>query len=350
MIRNESKKKIEYLVKYMIEQEVAPAISLAVITKNDSFMVCGGYKQIIDEQIENTNDTIFDLASISKVLVTTTLILKLMEDGLLSLKSKVKDILPEFIYPNITIKHLITHTSGLPSDLVGYKDMSKEEMIRNIYEVPFEYETGTQVLYSDLGFILLGFLITKLKGDFQQYASEVLFTPLKMKDTGYNLNISLLERIASTENSKERGLIRGSVHDGKAYKLGGVSGNAGCFSTLADISNFVKMLLNNGIFDGKQILHPLSIELMTTLQTEGLNEKRGLGWILGDKNYPLGDYASEQTIFHTGFTGPSILVDFEKEIGVITLANRIHPSRENKKILDYRNQIHNITLLVETMN
>ena len=345
MMRNENKKRIEALVQYMVENDISPAVSLAVITKTDSFMTYGGYKQITPEKIENEANTIYDLASISKVLVTTTLILKLMEEGLLSLKKKVKDILPKFNYPDITIKHLITHTAGFPADLANYKKMSKEEMIDAIYHVPLEYETGTKVVYSDLGFILLGLVITSIKGSLETYAQEVLFTPLKMKDTGYNPSSELMSRIASTEVSEERGHICGSVHDGKAFKLEGVSGHAGVFSTINDISNFVKMLLQDGVFEGKQILHSATIALMTTLQTEGLNEKRGLGWILSDPNYPLGDYASARTIFHTGFTGSSILIDFEKGVGVVTLSNRVHPSRENKKILEYRNQIHNLGLL-----
>ena len=345
MIRSEYKKRMEALVEYMVENEISPAVSFAVITKTDSFVTYAGYKQIIPEKIENEANTIYDLASISKVLVTTTLILKLMEEGQLSLKKKVKDILPEFAYSDITIKHLITHTAGFPADLVDYKKLSKDEMIAAIYHVPLEYETGTKVVYSDLGFILLGLVITKIKGSLETYAQEALFTPLKMKDTGYNPSNEVISRIASTEDSKERGLICGCVHDGKAFKLEGVSGNAGVFSTISDISNFVKMLLQDGVFEGKQILHSETIALMTTVQTEGLNEKRALGWILSDFSYPLGDYASDKTIFHTGFTGPSILVDFEKGIGVVVLANRVHPSRENKKIFEFRNQIHNLGLL-----
>jgi len=347
-MHNENKRKIEALVNHMVECNVAPAVSLAVVSKEETLMFYAGYKQVIPDKIENTQDAIFDLASISKVLVTTSLILKLMEDGLLSLKTKVKDVLAEFVHLDITVSHLITHTSGLPSDVINYKSMSKEEMIEAIYHVPLEYETGTKVLYSDVGFILLGFIIMKIKGDFESYAKEVLFSPLKMKDTGYNSSIEVLDRIVSTESSKDRGVIRGVVHDGKAFKLGGVSGNAGCFSTLSDMSNFAKMILNNGRFDGKQVLHPLSIRKLTTLYTEGLNEKRSLGWVLSDESYPIGDYASEKVIFHTGFTGPSVLIDFEKEIAVITLANRIHPSRENKKIIEFRNQIHNLTLLANT--
>lgn len=350
MIRNESKVQIEQLVRYLIEEEASPAISLAVVSRFESFRVFAGNRQLFPEAVKNDPETIYDLASISKVLVTVPLILKLMEEGLLSLKTRVQEILPEFVHAELTIRHLITHTSGLPSDLKDYKKLSKEEMIAKIYKLKLEYEPGTKVLYSDIGFILLGFVIEKLKGNLADYAKTVIFEPLKMKDSCYNPGPELKKRIAATEDSRERGLIHGEVHDGKAYKLGGISGNAGCFSSIQDISNFVKMLLNRGTFDGRQILNPYSLQLMMTLQTAGLNEKRGLGWILNDINYPLGDYASDSVIFHTGFTGPSILVDFAKGIGVITLANRVHPSRENKKLLELRNNIHNVTLLADTDN
>ena len=140
------------------------------------------------------------------------------------------------------------------------------------------------------------------------------------------------------------GVVRGVVHDGKAFKLGGVSGHAGVFSTLEDISHYITMLLNDGVYNGQRFFSKRTIELLQKCQTVGLNEKRSIGWVLSDPNYALGDYASDACLYHTGFSGPSIIVDFKLGIGVVTLANRVHPTRSNTKILTARNNIHNLAL------
>ena len=139
------------------------------------------------------------------------------------------------------------------------------------------------------------------------------------------------------------GTVRGVVHDGKAYKLGGISGHAGVFSTVQDVTTYVRMLLNDGVMEnGKRFFSRRSIELLKKCQTEGLNERRSIGWVISDPNYALGDYYSDTCLYHTGFSGSCIVVDFVKGMGVITLANRVHPTRDNKKILTARNNIHNL--------
>ena len=335
--------KVDSLMKQLIEDNVAPGISIAVVTENEKWMNCYGNRQLIPEVEANTIDTIWDLASISKVLVTTTCILKLIEEGLISLDTTIKSIIPELQNETLTIKECITHTSGFPADVVGYKTMSKEEVYEKVYTMDKEAELVNKVNYSDVNFIILGLVIARLKGSLDAYAREVMFEPLQMFNTYYCPGPELKSRCAAYEEIEARGgVVRGVVHDGKAYKLGGVSGHAGAFSTLEDITHFVEMLLNDGVYHGERFFEESTIELLKTCQTPDKNEFRSIGWILSDKNYPLGDYFSEHTIYHTGFSGPSILVDLEKKLGCIVLCNRVHPSRDNKKILTARKDIHNV--------
>ena len=344
-----NEKKLEALKQYLqqcVEEGIFPGCNCSVITKDDKWTCSVGYKQLVPEKEANGLDTIYDLASISKVLVTTTCILKLIEEGTITLKTKIADILPQFGQKELTIKDCITHSSGLPADINGYKQMKDDaDMIEAVWKMELEYPTGTQVKYSDVNFILLGLVIAKLKGSLDGYAKQVMFDPLEMSETGYRPDASLRLRCCAEEVMESRGgVVRGVVHDGKAFKLGGVSGHAGVFSTLEDISHYITMLLNDGVYKGKQFFSKRTIELLQKCQTVGLNEKRSIGWVLSDPNYALGDYASDACLYHTGFSGPSIIVDFKLGIGVVTLTNRVHPSRSNTKILTARNNIHNLAL------
>lgn len=328
------------------ENGTFPGCNCAVVTRDEKWMTSVGARQLVPVREENDLDTIYDLASISKVLVTATCILKLIEEGMLTLKTPIAEILPEFSQKKLTIKDCITHTSGLPADINGYKTMKDaEEMIAAVWKMELEYPTGTLVRYSDVNFILLGLVIARLKGSLDDYARQIMFEPLEMTETGYCPEPSLKSRCSAEEVMESRGgTVRGVVHDGKAFKLGGISGHAGVFSTLEDITHYVQMLLNDGVYKGKRFFSRRTIELLQKCQTEGLNERRSIGWLLSDPNYALGDYFSDACLYHTGFSGPSIIVDFRHGLGVITLANRVHPSRSNQKILTARNNIHNLAL------
>ena len=344
-----NEKKLNALKTYLeraVEDGVFPGCNCAVLTRDEKWMVSVGYKQLVPEKEENDLDTIYDLASISKVLVTTTCILKLIEEGTLTLKTRIADILPQFCQKELTIRDCITHSSGLPADINGYKQMKDDkEMLEAVWNMPLEFATGTRVKYSDVNFILLGLVIAKLKGSLDGYARQVMFEPLQMKDTGYNPDPSLISRCCAEEVMESRGgTVRGVVHDGKAFKLGGISGHAGVFSTLEDVSHFVSMLLNDGVYNGQRFFSRRTMELLCKCQTEGLNERRSVGWVLSDPHYALGDYYSDACLYHTGFSGPCILVDFKAGIGVITLANRVHPTRQNNKLLTARDNIHNLAL------
>lgn len=328
------------------EDNVFPGANLVLINENDIKFKSAGYKQ--KEPLAELNDlnTLYDLASVSKVLVTATCILKLIEEGLLSLNYLVSDILPDVVEKDLTIRHCLTHTSGLPSDIANYKQMSKEELLCTCFNTTSILPKNSQVIYSDINFIYLGLIIEKLKGSLQSYAQDVVFTPCEMIHTGYNPDTSLITQCASTEYVEARGgVVRGKVHDGKAHIFNGISGHAGVFSTIQDISNFLSMMLNNGKYKGKEILSPYSIGLLQTCLTPNLNEHRSIGWVLSDRSYGLGDYFSSHTIFHTGFSGTSILIDFDKKIAASVLSNRVHPSRTNRKFYTRLNSIHNLSYL-----
>ena len=337
----------EYLRQYIkscIDNKVFPGACFGIITRQESEIYAEGHSDLIPVKKLTNAEVIYDLASLSKVISTTTIILKLIEDGQVTLFTKVCDILPAFKHKDITIYNLLTHTSGLPADIKELGE-SKQDMIKRVFSIELEYETGKKVMYSDIGYILLGFIIEKMAGPIDVYFNENIAKPLNMKDTCYNPKENLMDRCAPTEDTKLRGCIKGIVHDEKAYVLGGVGGHAGLFSNVRDLGKFCKMMLNNGSFKGKRILSENSIKMILNYNTEGLNEKRGLGWNIKDKfdySSSIGDLASESTIYHTGFTGTSMFIDFENQFAFIFLTNRVHPSRDNMELIKLRKNINNI--------
>jgi CubicO group peptidase (beta-lactamase class C family) len=291
----------------------------------------------VPESREMTRDTIFDLASVTKVVVTVPLALRLVEQGLWQLDDPLARFLPEFNGHAITINHLLTHTAGIPPWAnLFYYGQDRERAKRLLYTDRWPLTRpllppGQRVIYSDLGFILLGEAIAKLTGKpLDRLAQEWIFTPLGMKDTMFNPPISLKSRIAPTENdSQQGGVLAGTVHDETAWAMAGVSGHAGLFSTAVDLAVYAQMLLNGGFYRNARILSYRSIESMISLHTEGLNERRGFGWILQGKiTTSVGDLLSERAFGHTGFTGTSLWIDPHYELIVILLTNRVHPTRE----------------------
>lgn len=337
-----------------IEQEIKnskiPGANYALVFQDKVILGSVGNRAILPEIENNTIDTIYDMASLSKVIATTTAILQLLEQGRLRLQTKVKTYLPYFQYGQITIWHLLTHTSGLPEGLKGLMNLhSLDEVWTQIYETQLIYETGMKIHYSDIGFILLGKIvevITKMPLD--MYTKQYIFSPLAMNDTGYCPQMK--ERCAPTEyrnNALYQGIQRGTVHDETAYLLGGVAGHAGLFSTVEDCSHFIQMILNEGMYQDKQILSPQTIARIFQPEVEmhqgvAIYEViRSLGWMIGGLGGPNGDLTSPKTIHHTGFTGTSIFIDRVHGIGFCLLTNRVHPTRDNVDHIDMRGRIAN---------
>jgi beta-N-acetylhexosaminidase len=302
-----------------------------------------------------TDSTIYDMASLTKVVVTTTSAMMLVQQKRLDLDAPVERYLPEFSAaansdPNpawrarITVRMLMLHDSGLPAHRDFYKDAKgHDEVLTKVLAEPLAHEPGTQVEYSDLGFILLGEVIERLTGEtLEQFAKGHIFAPLGMSDTMYNPPASLRARIAPTELDTDfrKRLLRGEVHDENAFALGGVSGNAGLFSTAGDVAAFAQMLLNGGIYAHHRLLARATIQEFTARQTVG-DSARTLGWdVPTPPNSAAGHYFSSSAYGHTGFTGTSLWLDPERDLFVVLLSNRVNPTRTNEQIRQVRPAIH----------
>lgn len=291
-----------------------------------------------------TADIIYDLASVSKAVGTTTAATMLAESGRLLLDVPVQDYLPEFKGPNkdkVRVLNLLTHTAGFPAFLPLYKEAKGyQQVLKTIYETPLIYEPGTKTLYSDLGMILLGEILSRAAGQpLDRFIAGHLFDPLGMKSTFYNPPRSLLEHIAPTENDPWRNrVVRGEVHDENAYAMGGVAGHAGLFSSGHDLAVFAQMMLNGGIYDHRRYLTPDIIARFTAAQGSA-ESARAIGWGKPSPTNWTGKVFSASAFGHTGFTGTSIWIDPEKQLFIILLTNRVHPSRANLKIDEARQTI-----------
>ena len=297
--------------------------------------------------------TMYDIASLTKVVVTTTLVEKLVEGDFpspLSLDSPIERYLPEWTTGpmpewrhKVTVRHLMTHTSGLPPFKEYWRtSTSKQETLRRIFAEPLEYEPGSKVVYSDLGIILMAEIIQRLTGKpLDQLAKECIFDPLGMQQSMYNPPKKLWPEIAPTEfdNQLRHRLVQGEVHDENAFAIGGVSGHAGVFSTAPDLAVLCQMLLNGGVYAHQRILKRATIAQFTAPQTLAQNT-RTLGWVVPTENSSSGHYFSVHSYGHTGFTGTTIWVDPDRQLFVVLLTNRVHPTRENHKITEVRPAVH----------
>ena len=345
----------------LLEKELAkntfPGAAAAVVTKNKII-----YKNILGlaqkepEQRKLCKDTIFGLASLTKVIVTTSSVMKLIEMGKINLYDYIKDYFPELpkAKEEITIYHLLTHTSGYQAIIKLWdKGLDYQQKIKYISDLELENEIGEVVNYSDPNFILLGELVQRVSGkNLHEFSQQHFFKPLDMNNTAYNplTNIKGIDKsdIAATEYcSWRKKMIIGEVHDENAYSLGGISGHAGLFSNIEDLSKFVMMLLNNGTYQNKNIFSALTIKAMIKNWTKDLDQNRALGWDLKDNfRSSAGILLSDKAYGHTGFTGTSIWIDPELEIGMILLTNRVHPSRDNIDIISLRPRFHNLLAAV----
>jgi uncharacterized protein YbbC (DUF1343 family)/CubicO group peptidase (beta-lactamase class C family) len=281
-----------------------------------------------------TPDTIFDLASLTKVIATTTAVMQLVERGMISLEDPVADYWPEFKAhgkEDITVRELLTHYSGLRPDLDLKPEWSGyETALPMIVEETPVAVPGTRFIYSDINFETLGEIVRRVSGQpLEVFCAQNIFQPLGMKDTFFSPPPAVHDRIAPTQYQLgETGkMLWGEVHDLTAYNMGGVAGHAGLFSTADDLAIFAQMLLNGGTYAGARVLSPLSVEKMTTPQAPpDAMILRGLGWDIDSpyasnrgELYPLGSYG------HTGWTGTSIWIDPVSRTYVILLTNRVHP-------------------------
>jgi len=281
--------------------------------------------------------TIWDMASLTKVVAMTSAVMQLTEGGQLDLDAPVARYLPEFNGPakdRVTVRHLLTHSSGLPAWRPLYKETYTPVAARALaVATPLDTLPGVRMVYSDLGAIILGQIVERLSGErLDEYVTRHVFGPLGMTSTTYRPGNALLPRIAPTEfDSWRQRHIRGEVHDENAFGLGGVSGHAGLFSTGHDLARFVRMYLSGGALDGVRLVSPQTIRQFTTVQDSTLSN-RALGWETPNGSNSAGTIMKRPAFGHTGFTGTSIWMDPSRDLFVILLTNRVNPTRQNLRI------------------
>ncbi|PYR60140.1 MAG: hypothetical protein DMF91_12940 [Acidobacteria bacterium] len=330
------------LIEEAIVQRQLPG-AVVLIGRGDTVLYAHafGRRAVLPAPEPMTEDTLFDLASLTKVVATTTSVMKLVEDGRIRLSDPVARFIPEFARygkAQITIRHLLTHVSGLRPDLeldVEF-DGPKEAIRRACEEVPLA-RPGERFIYSDINFFLLGDIVERVSGErIDRYAARHIFEPLGMKETMFLPPESLRPRIAPTErcqplawpcNKPDAPFLRGVVHDPTARRMGGVAGHAGLFSTAADLSRFCRMLLNGGHLGSANILSPATVARMTSPSTPAaMADVRGLGWDIDSSlSANRGDLFPIESFGHTGFTGTSLWMEPQTKSYIVFLSNRVHP-------------------------
>ncbi|RBP38507.1 CubicO group peptidase (beta-lactamase class C family) [Roseimicrobium gellanilyticum] len=291
---------------------------------------CYGFRAKAPEKESISQDTIFDLASLTKVVATTPSIMLLVEQGRVKLDAPVSTYIPQFaggVRERITVRHLMVHTSGLKPGLPRNPAWSGYSSGMGWACVAFPTtDPDEKFRYSDINFILLGEIVRRVSGEpLDVFAAKHIFQPLGMKDTGFNPPASWRPRIAPTEKDETEILLRGVVHDPTSRRMGGVAGHAGLFSTVADVSRYARMILNNGELDGVRVLKPETVRLMTTPHTPaGMQDKRALGWDMDTPfSKPRGNFGAT-SFGHTGFTGTCLWIDPESRSFYVFLSSRLH--------------------------
>jgi CubicO group peptidase (beta-lactamase class C family) len=283
------------------------------------------------DQVDPTQ-SLFDLASLTKVVGTTTALMILFDEGKVLLDDPVSKYLPAFAGGEkdlVTVRLLLEHRSGLPAGRdIWRMAWSPEGARQAVIETPLAYHPGQYVEYSDLGADILGFVVEAVAGTtLDQYLAEHVWAPLGMTQTFFRPADSLKDRIAPTEISPPRGYpLRGEVHDENAFALGGIAGHAGLFSTAADLSVFAQMMLNGGEYNGVRLIADSTVGLFTRRAAR----TRALGWDTCGGDGSCGKYLSERAYGHTGFTGTSLWIDPDRDMFVILLTNRVHAARARR--------------------
>ncbi|QDI93143.1 serine hydrolase [Salicibibacter halophilus] len=345
---------IDDLIQQGIDDRVTPgAVVLTakngMIAKEDAY---GEVARYLDDDFTEMNnpvdmqtDTIFDVASITKVF-TAISAMQLYENGEFDLDDQVANYIPEFNEGDkseITIRHLITHTSGFEDWVPLYTEAdSREEAYDIVFSSELTHEPGSDYVYSDLNMISLAAVIEQITGErLDEYIEKNITEPLGMDDTMFNPPESLQERTAATEYQPdvERGLVWGEVHDENAWVMDGVSGHAGLFSTARDLAVFAQTFLNEGEYGEERILQPETVEKIGTNQLpDSLDDTHGLGWEL-DQAWYMGDLSESETIGHTGFTGTSVVINPNEQMMAILLTNRVHPTRKGASPNEIREHV-----------
>ena len=289
--------------------------------------------------------TLFDLASVTKVVATTSMAMALYERGLVDLEAPVAGTVPEFGSDDprrklVTFRMLLAHSSGLPGyEKLFLRAFTREALLREVIAVPLEHDPGTHAEYSDIGFILLGLALEKIAGEaIDIFCQRDVFGPLGMVHTGFNPPAGRRERIPPTADDRtfRKRIIQGEVQDENASVMGGVAGHAGLFSTAGDVATFAGTMLNQG----RPLISASTLEIFTRRETAPANTSRALGWDTPSQPSQSGRYFSQASFGHLGYTGTSLWIDPERNLAITLLTNRTWPDCSNQAIKQIRPEFH----------
>jgi beta-glucosidase-like glycosyl hydrolase/CubicO group peptidase (beta-lactamase class C family) len=365
--------RVDSIVLVAVTRSGIPGAALAVGRRGKLVRLRGYGWLDHDRARQVTPGTLYDMASLTKVVGTTTAVMLLEQEGRLSLDDRVVRWLPgwdrgDARKGSVTLRHLLTHSSGLVAGRPWYRDRAGRDAYRGaLYDEPLANDPGTTTVYSDLGAITLGFVVEAVTGQpLDAFLEARVFGPLAMDDTGFRPDSAVLARVAPTELDTlwRKELVRGRVHDENADALGGVAGHAGLFSTAFDAAVFTDMMLRLGVAppcrpevesgspctraraDSLRLVRPDLVSTYTKRQSDA--SSRGLGWDTPEGRSSAGDYFSAASFGHTGFTGTSIWIDPEQELYVVLLTNRVNPTRANQAHIELRRAVHDAVALAIT--
>ena len=349
------RRRMQDTVRLLLERAVADSASpgaFAVIGTSDGIIASFGAGRL-DWAPSPTPDehTLWDLASLTKVVGTTSAVMQLVGAGRLELDAPVQRYLPQWTgrqKERVTIRHLLTHTAGLPSWRPLHKEStSPGSALALVLATELDTVPGARMVYSDLGIVVLSQVVERVTGEsLDAWLARELFEPLGMRETTYRPPATLRERIAPTEWDPWRQRhLRGEVHDENAFALGGVAGHAGLFSSAHDLARFARMYLARGTLDGRRVLPEDEIDRFTRVQDPALSH-RALGWETPTGRNSAGTRLSARAFGHTGFTGTSLWMDPERDLFVLLLSNRVNPSRQNTRISAVRVQLADAAVTV----
>ncbi|HKW17794.1 MAG TPA: serine hydrolase domain-containing protein [Terriglobales bacterium] len=338
------------LLKDALERRVFPGASVAV-THSGNMVALNAVGQFTYEQVSPkvSTDTAFDVASLTKVIATTSMAMILYERGLLDLEMPIAQALPEFRGADeqreaVTFRQLLAHSSGLPAyEKLFLRARDKEELLRGAFSVPLKYSPGTHAEYSDIGFILLGVALERIANQaLDSFCQKEVFGPLGMCHTTYNPPASWKSRVPPTANDEtfRKRIIQGEVNDENASVMGGVAPHAGLFSTASDMAFFAHAILSGGA----PILRPETVRIFTQRQAFPTGTSRTLGWDTPSGDSQSGRYFSRSSFGHLGYTGTSLWIDPERRISVTLLTNRTWPDCSNKAITEVRPKFHDAVM------
>ena len=322
-----------------------PGAVAALISRDDETYIAYGFETYDPAAHPIREDSLFDVASLTKVVATATAIMQLVERKQLSLQDLACDFFPQLKQEpkdQITIYHLLTHTAGFPGgEPLSRQHKSRDEILEAIFSMNLLYSPGADRIYDDLGYILLGIIVESITGvAFDKYCENEIFGPLAMSETMFTPHKDLLGRIVPTEIDSDRGgLLRGIVHDERAYLMGGVAGHAGIFTTARDLGRFSRSMMGRGNSARAGILSSGSVQLMWSRHWQDSEGEYGLGWDRLRPGYMNG-LDDGDAVGHTGFTGVSLVISQRRDLAMILLSNRVHPVRSGNPVGSGRSLIN----------